>query len=156
MIQRKQSVYLLLVAVLMSWLLVRPYAEIKVYDGHSLLFYSLSIRSYAGPDHFERVKQTIALALIIIATGILNFATIFYFSRRIIQMRLCIVSIIMLSSIILIMIYYYMQMGDTVKVIGHAFRFASIFPIVSLIANFLAYRAINQDEELVKSYDRIR
>jgi hypothetical protein len=33
---------------------------------------------------------------------------------------------------------------------------AAIFPIIAIIFNFLAYRAIHQDELLVKSYDRIR
>ena len=37
-----------------------------------------------------------------------------------------------------------------------SFTFFSIFPIVSLILYFLAYKAIKKDDKLVKSLDRIR
>jgi hypothetical protein len=135
MIQRKQSVYLLLVAVLMSWTLLRPYAEMVLRDGYTLVFYSLSIQKHSTIQEFEYLKYTVPLFLLILLTGTVNLVNIFLFNRRLVQIRLCIAS------------YDYMR---------HTFRLAAIFPIFGIIMNFLASRGIHQDEMLVKSYDRIR
>jgi hypothetical protein len=156
MIQRKQSVYFLLVAVLMSWLLVRPYAEITLMDGRMLIFHSPAIRCYSTPHDFVNFSYTIPLVLLVIITGILNFVNIFLFSRRIRQIRLCAVSAVLMILILLTMVYYYFMTKNSMEHTLHAFRVAAIFPIIGLILNFLAYRAIHQDEALVKSYDRIR
>jgi hypothetical protein len=156
MIQRKQSVYLLLVAILMSWLLIRPYAEMVLQDSHVLEFYSHTIKSYS-PDHdYVTLKYTIPLLLLVVLTGLLNFVNIFFYSRRLIQIRLCMVSAALLAIIILTILFYYIMISHTYAHLRHAFRLASIFPVVGIILNFMAYRGIHQDEMLVKSYDRIR
>jgi len=156
MIQRKQSVFLLLVSVLMSWLLIRPYAEITLMDGRMLIFHSLTIKDYSTPHDFVNFKYTIPLALLVFITGALNFVNIFLFSRRLLQIRLCVVSTVLLVMILLAMLYYYIMIRNSMEHTLHVFRVASIFPILGIIFNFLAYRAIHQDEMLVKSYDRIR
>jgi hypothetical protein len=156
MIQRKQSVYLMLVAVMMSWLLIRPYAEISIADGRMLIFHSLVIKNYSTPHDFVNYMYTIPLVLIVLLTGVLNFINIFLFHRRILQIRLCVVSSVLLVLILLTMLYYYVMIGNSMEHSRHSFRVAAIFPIIGIIFNFLAYRAIQQDEMLVKSYDRIR
>lgn len=156
MIQRKQSVYLLLVAVIMSWLLVRPYAEIALVDGRALIFHSLVIKSYSVPNVIENFRYTIPLALLVFLTGALNFVNIFLFNRRIIQMRLCLISLGMLILILLTMIFYYFMIRNSLDHKLHFLRMAAGFPFLGIIFNFLAYRAIQQDEMLVKSYDRLR
>ncbi len=156
MIQRKQSVYLFLVAIIMSWLLVRPYAEIVLVDGRSLIFHSLVIKSYSIPNIIENFKYTIPLALLVFLTGALNFVNIFLFNRRIIQMRLCLLSLSMLILIILTMTIYYFMIRSSMDFKLHFLRMAAGFPILGIVFNFLAYKSIQQDEMLVKSYDRIR
>jgi hypothetical protein len=156
MIQRKQSIFLLITAVLLSWLLVRPYAELRLEDGHRLTFYCLTIRNFTTPQDFEIIRHTIMLFMLIIVTGALNFVNIFLYNRRIIQLRMCLVSSALLVIILLTMLYYYITVRNGVNYTIHLFRLAAVFPIVGLIMNFLAYRAINQDEMLVKSYDHLR
>jgi hypothetical protein len=156
MIQRKQSVYLLLVAVMMSWLLVRPYAEITLINSQMLIFHSPAIRNYSTPHDYTYFRYTIPLVLLVFLTGVLNFVNIFLFSRRILQIRLSIISAGLLVVILLTMVYYYFVTLHSVEHNLHAFRVAAVFPIIGIIFNFLAYRAIHQDEMLVKSYDRIR
>jgi len=156
MIQRKQSVYLLLVAVMMSWMFIRPYAEISIMDGRMLIFHSASIRSYTTPHEFTYFRYTIPLVLLVLITGFLNFANIFLYTRRILQIRLSIISAGLLVVIMGTMVYYYFLTMHTTEHTLHEFRVAAIFPIIGIILNFLAYRAIHQDEMLVKSYDRIR
>jgi hypothetical protein len=156
MIQRKQSVYLLLVAVLMSWLFIRPYAEIALTSGRMLIFHCPAIRNYSTPENYDYFRYTIPLVLLVFLTGVLNFVNIFLFSRRLLQIRLCIISSVVLVVILATMLYYYFITLNSVEHTLHKFRIAAIFPIIGIIFNFLAYRAIHQDEMLVKSYDRIR
>jgi len=156
MIQRKQSLYLLIASIMMSWLLIRPYAEITLTDGRMLIFHSLLIKDYSTPHDFVNYKYTIPLVLIVFLTGVLNFVNIFLFSRRILQIRLCVVSSVLQVIILLTMLYYYFMIQNSIEHTLHIFRVAAIFPIIGIIFNFLAYRAIHGDELLVKSYDRIR
>ena len=156
MIQRKQSIFLLVVAVLMSWTLVRPYAQLVLRDGYTLVFYSLFIEKHATILETENIKYTVPLFLLILATASINLVNIFLYTRRILQIRLCIVSAVLLVLITLTMFYYYTMTRYTNEYSMHAYRLAAIFPIIGIIMNFLAFRGINHDEELVKSYDRIR
>jgi hypothetical protein len=121
-----------------------------------LIFHSAAIRNYFTPHDYEYFKYTIPLVLLVFLTGALNFVNIFLFTRRLLQIRLCMISAIMLVLVLLAMIYYYFSALHLMEHTIHKFRVAAIFPIIGIIFNFLAYRAIHQDEMLVKSYDRIR
>ncbi len=81
MIQRVQSVYLLLITILMSFLLVRPYAEIVLRDGKPIVFTSLSIKKYTSSDDYEKYRKTLPLFLLVIITGALSFVKSFSFKR---------------------------------------------------------------------------
>lgn len=156
MIQRKQSIFLLAVAVLMSWTLIRPYAHIVLKAGGSLVFYGLGVEKQVHNLESEYIKYTVHLFILILITGLMNLLNIFLFNRRIIQIRLCIVSAVLLVIIELSMVYYYTMAKYAYEYLSHYYRLAAIFPIIGIIMNFLAFRSINQDEALVKSYDRIR
>jgi hypothetical protein len=156
MIQRKQSIYLLLITVLMSFMLVRPYAELSLKDGKTLMFHSLTIKMYSSPENYVNYKHTLSLFLVIVITGALSFINIFFYNRRILQMRLCIISYLLLMCILIIMFIYYSSERASLENIRHNFLMAGVFPILGIVMNFLAVRGIHQDEMLVKSYDRIR
>lgn len=156
MIQRVQSVYLLLITILMSFLLVRPYAELVLRDGSPLVFNSLSIKKYTSSDDYEKYRKTLPLFLLVIITGALSFVNIFFFQKRLLQIRLCMIGFILLMIILIIMIIYYISTRYVLDHSLHAFRLAVIFPIMAIIMNFMAYRAIHHDEMLVNSYNRIR
>jgi hypothetical protein len=137
-------------------MLIKSYAEIVLQDGIVLEFYSHTIKSYSPVDGYVTIRNTIALLMLVLLAGSLNIANIFLYSRRLIQIRLCMVSAALLAIIILTMLYYYIIISHSYSYLRHAFRLASIFPVVGIILNFMAYRGIHQDEMLVKSYDRIR
>jgi len=149
-------VYLLLVTVLMSLLLVRPYAEIRIADANRIMFYSWSIQKHTSEQDHETFRNTLPLALLIVITGALNFINIFFFNRRLLQIRLCIVSAFILVLMLILMFMYYTGARSSTDHILHAFRLAVIFPIMAIIMNFMAYRAIHRDEMLVNSYNHIR
>jgi len=156
MIQRKQSIYLLLVTILMSFLLVSRYAELTFNDGSILAFKSYSVSMHPATGDAVRYRGTIMLAFLIVLTGMLNFANIFFYTKRIMQIRLCIVSCLMLLAMLCIMYFYYNRAMNGLADIHHTIRLSGVFPIIGIILDFLAYRAIQQDEILVKSYNRLR
>ena len=101
MIQRVQSIYLLLVTVLMSFLLMRPYAELTLTDDQTLTFQCHAVndlhRKRADRSISKPPLPVIALVLII---GLLSFGNIFFYNRRIIQMRICMVNMGLLLALI--------------------------------------------------------
>jgi hypothetical protein len=48
MIQRVQSIYLLLITVLMSFMLMRPYAELTITNDQTLIFQCHAVNIYTG------------------------------------------------------------------------------------------------------------
>ncbi len=156
MIQRSQSVYLLLVTVLMSFLLIRPYAELTLSDGRMLTFRSTAIRQHTDPVTSTVYKVTIPVVLLVMLAGMVSFGNIFLFNHRITQMRICIVNGLLLLALLIIMYIYYSSSKQSLQVSMHAFRTPAIFPVVAIVLTFLAYRNIQHDEALVNSYNRLR
>jgi hypothetical protein len=156
MLQRVQSIYLLLVTVLMSLLLVWSYADITLADNHKLEFYTYAIQNVSADEVTSNYKITFPVALLIVIIGIVSFVNIFLYSRRIVQLRFCLINTILLIVLLAFMITYYITTKDMVSPVNHSFRFPSICPPAAILLTILAYRAIQHDEFLVKSYDRVR
>ena len=119
MIQRKQSIYLLLVTVLMSFLLIRPYAELALIDGQTLVFHSLLLEITSNPHESVNISNIqCRLFLLVLLTGSSEFCQhIFYYNRRILQIRLCIVSAVLLVLIMLIMFIIITRCKNTLEYI---------------------------------------
>lgn len=154
MIQRIQTIYLLLAAVLVSVANFFPFAHCFVGKG----FYTISSLgvSPSGLPPFEgtNIWSWIATA-ISIAAVVLLLSAIFGYKDRIEQMRKCVYAILLLLA-------YYIFFGIQVWTVTHV---TGIFPSLGLIAElpliaiiliFLAGRAIKRDEDMVRAADRIR
>jgi hypothetical protein len=156
MIQRVQSVYLLLITVLMSFFIVRPYAEFTIIGDQLLAFHAHAIILNGVNSARDIYKHTIAVLSLAIITSLFSFICIFFYNRRITQIRLCIANTILLIVLLLIMLIYYVITRDSVEASRYTFKIPAIFPMLCIIFNFLAYRAIKHDELLVSSFNRIR
>jgi len=156
MIQRVQSIYLLLITVLLSFLLVKPYAEIKLFNDQTLVFRTYAVLVQSGTDIISIYKTTIPVILLVLLNCLLSFCTIFFYNHRIIQIRLCMINAVLVFTLILTMFVYYINIRNSLNVIHHAFKAPMIFPILGIIFCLMAARAIQRDEALVNSYNRIR
>lgn len=156
MIQRIQSVYLLFITAVMSFLLIRPYAEVGLSDGGSIVFYILSIERFIPNQGFLLFERTPFLPILTILAGAVSFFNIFLFSRRLLQIRVCYINTMVLVVLLLLMYINYTQVKNAMDVVKHTFRLASLFPMAAIIANYLAIRSIRRDELLVQSYERMR
>lgn len=155
MIQRVQSVYLLLVTILMSWFLFSSYAFFESAGGGSYVLYTYAIKFFSN-DSVEVVRRTLPLIIIVILTGIVVFVNIFFFHHRITQIRICVLVVMLLLVQLLLIYYYYTSAGKEFQALHPSMKLPAILPVVSIILVIMAYRGIKQDETLVNSYNRIR
>lgn len=154
MIQRIQSLYLLIAAALMTVMLFVPLAVF--YAGQEQIVLSaFALRDGEGAV----VLSAVYLGVLLAAVALLPLVTILLFRRRMTQIRLCIVEIVLLvGSLVMMGVYGYlaMQTVESLTLAASNFRFVVVFPLVAIIFVVLAARAIFKDELLVRSLDRIR
>ena len=150
MIQRIQTIYLLVVAVLMIVGMALPVGTLIGPDQSVCEFYNLYIAQAEGAKDYAPW----ALFAVLLITAILSVVTIFLFKKRMLQIRLCIFSNVLLLGyyIMLAAFVFMMPTADT------AFSASSSVcnPFIAIVLNWLAIRAIGKDEMLVRAYDRLR
>lgn len=152
MIQRIQTLYLLLATAMMSLTLFLPLATI-VYGGNELVLKAFTL---SGVESIEGALPVYLGAFLALTTALL-LVIIFLYKKRLVQIRLCVSTIVLLlGSAGLIGLYCYrlcdILSGDLIFTLG----FASLMPVVAIIPVVLAIRGIARDEALVRSLDRIR
>lgn len=154
MIQRIQTVYLVVATVLMALSLILPVAVFLV----SGVEYDLGAFSL----HSEEVSiyyPVVWMGSILAAATALPLVTIFLFKKRTLQIRLCAVeAVLLIGSLVFMAIFYFCSdsIFSGLDVQNEYFGMGAIMPILSLILVILAARAIFKDEVLVRSLDRIR
>lgn len=154
MIQRIQTLYLLVVTVLMTLTLLLPIATFTGANGE---VYTLTAFSLVGAVESQ---STIWMGIVIAIATLVPFVTIFLFKRRLLQLRLCAVEIVLLVGVVaFIVLYYLLSSANALESVGvehRQFSWAAIMPLLSIVLVVLAARAIFKDEALVRSLDRIR
>lgn len=154
MIQRIQSLYLLITTALMGLALILPVASFTVASGDVYTLSAFSLSSAAES------QSTIWMGILMVAAAVLPLITLFLFKRRMLQVRLCAVEIVLLLGCIAFEIIYYCLAGanalENVGVEHRQFGWAAIMPIVALVLSAMAARATFKDEVMVRSFDRIR
>lgn len=154
MIQRIQTLYLLLAAIVVALPLFVPIAGILEPNGpnYTILAYGLV---EAGMESTHIVIVFWAQFILFLAMIILPLITIFLYKKRFLQWRLCLVEIILLLGSMVMMWIYIRHFANTqgMDVIYHI---SFIFPLISAVLIWMAMRGIRNDIRLLKSYDRIR
>jgi len=147
MIQRIQTVYLFISALLIASLLKLKFADLSVND----TLYTFFARGiYSGE---ELIFNGLAIFIFILIVALLHFAVIFLYKKRILQIRILVFTIVLLLGLFGMFFYFTYAGFNDAKV---AFKVPVVFPIVAAILDFLAIRAIGKDEALVRSLNRIR
>ena len=100
--------------------------------------------------------NTLVLAVLVIATTLINLIVIFIYKRRVLQMRLCVYNILLTLALLGVHLYFHFMLKKNLSISSSAFTVAAIFPVVNIILIFQAFRSIRRDDLLIKSYDRLR
>ena len=151
MIQRIQSVFLLAVAVLSGLLMA---GDLIVLDNGTGTFFSVGFTGL-GEVGGKLLQRLWPLSAIIALVPALALAAIFLYKKRGLQMRVT-MFILLLSIGTLILGAFYIYMFDRKIDVSLIWKVKALFPLLSAILAWLAYRKILQDDLLVKSYDRLR
>jgi len=154
MIQRIQSIYLLLVLILGVLCFFIPYATFYV----SGLNVASIVANGVVFNQYAAVSASINMTLLVIITFaiiLLTLIIIFLYKKRILQLKLIKLNMVFVIGSFISMFLY----ADIIKTAINAdlkYYFAAAFPIISLVLLYLAHEAIKKDEELVKAADRLR
>ena len=155
MIQRIQTLYLLVVVILSAITLFSPLAGlINAADGlqYVLNFKGVSLVAQTGNQLINNVWALTALMSII---PLVALFTVFMYKKRILQIRLSIFNTVLMAGYYGLLFIYIWQAGQKLHA-DWSLEIVSAFPLVNIILNLLAIRSIGKDEALVKSLNRLR
>ncbi len=153
MVQRIQTIYLLIAFLIIESLFFLPLGEIIVETINYKLNYKGFIEITDGTEKLVQSTFTILIFLPII--GILNLITIFLFKNRTLQYRITLYNaLLMIGLSITIAFILYRAFPEPNAIILP--KISIILPIIAAILNILAFKQIRKDETLVKSVDRLR
>lgn len=153
--QRIQTFYLFTVTVLAVMMLIFPVAGLQ--GNADAGVYELSVKGLflVTSDGSSFLSGAWVLSAITVLIPVLSALTIFLFKKRILQIRLIIFTIVLLAGYYGLLFIYLWQFGKSLDASMYVEVIAS-FPLISIILEILAMRAIGRDEALVKSLNRIR
>lgn len=117
----------------------------------------------AAPAVGEPVSEPMPpyLGILLVLATLLPLTTIFLFRRRMLQIRLCAVGMVLLAGTLAMEAVYYFRFrslfAEAAATVSHAsLKLPMAFPLLALLFTFLAARAVFRDEMLVRAADRIR
>jgi hypothetical protein len=101
-------------------------------------------------------QSTWGLFGILLLSALVAFCTIFLFRNRMLQIRMTIFSsILLIGYYIAFCVFMFILKGD-LDAMTFQLGWALCLPVVAIILNYLAFRAIYKDEVMVKAADRLR
>lgn len=154
MIQRIQSVYLVIAMLLSAGYFFFPFS-VKIFnldEGEAV--YKLLIYGVQKADgNIEPNFLLLALCILLIVILVL---AVFMYKNRKLQIKICWMSVIFCLAIITADYFLSDAMGKEMGVKNPVYMIASYIPVFQFILLRLAIRAIQRDEKLIRSAERIR
>jgi hypothetical protein len=163
MFQRIQTLYLTFAVAASVLLFFFPLAnffhQTVFADGNQQLFqfYITGVKSLI-PEQPSPFKDafTWPLTILNIATGLICLYSITRYKKRLLQMRLVAVSILLNLVMIGLFFLFYIGKIETALQTVPTYRMGAFIPLGGLGLMILAYYAIRRDEALVRTADRLR
>ena len=162
MIQRRQTIYMLLTVIISALLFFMPLAWFN--DGTNVMRFT--IFGIDNPVEAITLSKSYTWPLIVLTVlmTVLPLYTIFIYKKRELQVRLCHLNMLLNVVFIgLVFLYYESDLLEIIKAVEGdvyeldvAYFFGMAIPLVNLILDILAIRGIKKDIELLKSVDRLR
>ncbi|MDL2214974.1 DUF4293 domain-containing protein [Dysgonomonas sp. OttesenSCG-928-M03] len=151
MIQRIQTIFLLITAILMAVTVFSPLAELTDEGKLALTFFSSGIGIFFSAQYPTWGVLTFALL-----GGLLPLVNIFMYKNRKLQMKLgTATSLIIIAFYVTFYVYLNSLMANN-SLNFEGIGYGITLPAIALIFNILAILRIKKDEKLVQSLNRIR
>lgn len=154
MIQRIQSIWLLLAALAVLCLLFFPMAGSVTAQGYYLLT-ATGLKLKDAADASIQTHSSINIALLIF-TGVIvaiHLINIFNFRNRALQIRMVWTGILL---IIALSVWFFMLMKGIGEMKELDIEAPILLPLLAIIFDLFALRGIKRDEKLIRSADRLR
>jgi hypothetical protein len=149
MLQRIQTLWFFLASVCALLIFFNPVIELNAEN--ELFIWQFQSISIAGMDNIIQSGYIVAGLTLIIT--VMSFSIIFFFKKRMLQIRIStVIGLIVIFTELLIIIF-------TLSSTHHQFvslGLSSILPLVVFIFIMMGRRAVKRDEKIIKSVDRIR
>jgi hypothetical protein len=152
MIQRIQSIWLLLASLTIFLLLAIPVATST--QGSKEFWVQATGLFQSENGSTIKLDSFRPLTISVIAVGLMCIAVIFSFKRRTIQKRLCIALIAMVASLSFWTFNYVQQIPGGLS--NATYNAGIALPVLAIVFCALAIRGITKDEQLLRSADRLR
>ena len=152
MIQRKQTVFLLLAVILSVCCLCSPIGTFDVGGLNTVTEYNLWLVDGQGQRQFSCWP----LFAILLPSSALGLYSIFLYHNRRIQARMCTFNIFLVIGWYIVYAVFSNVLGSPVAGTTFQIELGGGLPAISLAFYFLAYKGIMADEKLVRAADRIR
>lgn len=152
MIQRIQSIYLLLAAVAVAiamCITIGSYVEVDGITMHVLKPLGIS---YANGEF----QSTWGLFGLLFLSAVISIATIFLFRNRMLQIRMTIFNAVLLVGYYIAVAVFIFSLKGGMDDASFRPGIGLALPAVSIILCYLAFRGIFRDEVIVKAADRLR
>ncbi len=148
MIQRKQTLFLLAIAIIAIILFFVPFLSVTINEQ----LYKICLMPGCSP---EVVKSTIYVPMIL--NGIIligSLVSVFQFKNRILQQKLS--NLLGALNVVLMALFFLLSYTNSTDLNAVNYSFGAFLPAINVIFAFLAAYFIKKDERLVRSADRIR
>lgn len=156
MIQRIQTLYLLLSGLLMLIPLFLPVLAVVVPDLGAV--YRMGSVGMESPDGSRSILySTWALFGLNILIPILSFVGIFLYNKRGLQMRVTMFNLILKAGFYALLAFYVLQFQGSLDAVSEiSIRPWVAVPLVCMILDYLAHRGIAIDDRTIRYMDRLR
>ncbi len=152
MIQRVQTIWLFLASLTLMMLLLLPIVTKINNDTEFWVLVSGLYQKVATGT--AKIEAFLGLMISTIAVALLTFANIFTFNNRTLQKRICNVVIILTLGLSFWISQEAQKIPGGLENVNY--NIGAFMPVLAIIFCFLAMRGIRNDEQLIKSADRLR
>ncbi len=156
MIQRIQTLYLLLSGLLMLIPLFLPVLAVVVPDLGAV--YQMGSAGVESPNgDADLIYPAWALFGLNILISILSFVAIFLYNKRSLQMRVTMFGLILKAGFYALLVFYVLQFQGALDAVSEiSIRPWVAVPLVCMILDYLAHRGIAIDDRTIRYMDRLR
>jgi FtsH-binding integral membrane protein len=145
MLQRKQSIWLFIAALLNAGVFY-----FALYTYHVSENGVDTIKELRVNDHFPSVLLTLVIT-------ILPLVTIFMYKKRRRQITMSTISILAIASFVTMTLTRVTYLGKTLpRPTNDSYWIGSLLPVIAMAFVFMAILGIRRDDKLVRSVDRLR
>ena len=153
MIQRIQTLYLLIAFALGIVFLFSPLASFSIAD----IIFELKVMDFSEMSDMDQGMFIDTMPLIIVDSlfVVLMAVSILLYKNRSLQLKLTGLGVLVNTVVIILGFWYTDAMADKVNT-QPDYEYGAIIPVVALVFLFMAIRGIRKDAKLIRSMERLR